>query len=80
MHYSFGSLGSNGHGTEFTGYRTEGAKAIFTRAIATITGNTEAEYSASTLEERHAKMQESGFEIPTLEQDALQKLQALNLD
>lgn len=82
MHYSFGSLGANGHKTEFTGYKIEGATAVFTRAIITMGGDTEATYDQNSLSERIQKLENQGqaFCIGENEREALARLQELNLD
>jgi|MDSW01.3.fsa_nt_gb phosphoribulokinase len=81
MHYSFGSLGSNGHGTEFTGYKIEGAKAVFTRASTTMAGDTEATYDREALSNRIQKLEDQGQAVcvGANEREALAKLQELNL-
>ena len=58
--YAFGNQGASGYGTEFTDYKIEGGKAVFTRAVATVIGDTEATYDQNSLSERIQKFEAQG--------------------
>ena len=78
---AFGSQGTAGYGTEFTSYRVEGSKAVFTRAVSTAHGEIETSYDQTSLANRIQKFENQGQAscIGANEREALAKLQALNM-